>query len=148
MALLAGLVLVTVGPVFAKVGAATPQGLAYRAYFTADLFAHMSVVAELAHRHIPLLNPYLPTETLPYYWACFSLPAVFSGLRPDLGFDRGILQTDLALALVLVVVWYTAARALGPRRGPPGGRGPRQSPRPARRNRLPVAPGDSRPAAR
>src|SRR4051794_9851634 len=45
-----GLLLVTVGlvvaPVFAHVGATTPGGLAYRAYFIADLFAHMSVVAE------------------------------------------------------------------------------------------------------
>jgi 2-phospho-L-lactate transferase/gluconeogenesis factor (CofD/UPF0052 family) len=113
VALLLCLVLLMVGPVFAHVGVPTPQGLAYRAYFTADLFAHMSVVGELAHRHVPPLNPYLPTETLPYYWAYFSLPAVFSGLRPGLGFDRGILQTDLAVALALVVVWYTAARTLG-----------------------------------
>ncbi len=113
VALLTCLVLVIVGPVFAHVGARMPQGLAYRAYFTADLFAHMSVVAELAHRHVPPVNPYLPTETLPDYWAYFSLPAVFSGLRPALGFDRGILQTDLAMAVVLVAVWYTALRALG-----------------------------------
>ena len=73
------LVLLVVGPVFANIGKPMPLGLAYRAYFTADLFAHMSVVAELAHGTIPPLNPYLPTEPLPYYWAYFSLPGGVQG---------------------------------------------------------------------
>jgi hypothetical protein len=113
LAVLAVLVLLVVGPVFANIGKPTPLGLAYRAYFTADLFAHMSVVAELAHRTIPPINPYLPSEPLPYYWAYFSLPTVFKGLRPNLLVDRGILQTDLAIALVLVGVWYVSLRTLG-----------------------------------
>jgi hypothetical protein len=110
---LAVLVLLIVGPVFANIGAPMPLGLAYRAYFTADLFAHMSVVSELAHGTTPPLNPYLPTEPLPYYWAYFSFPAVFKGLRPHVLVDRGILHTDLAIALVLVGVWYAALRSLG-----------------------------------
>jgi hypothetical protein len=113
LATLAGIVLLVVAPVFANIGKQTALGHAYRAYFTADLFAHMSVVAELAHRAIPPINPYLPTEPLPYYWAYFSLPAVLKGLRPNVLVDRGILQTDLAMALVLVGVWYVALRTLG-----------------------------------
>jgi hypothetical protein len=113
LVILAALVLLVVGPVFANIGKPMPQGLAYRAYFTADLFAHMSVVAELAHGTIPPLNPFLPTEPLPYYWAYFSYPAVFKALRPTLLVDRGILQTDLAMALTLVGVWYVALRTLG-----------------------------------
>jgi len=113
LAALAAIVLLVVGPVFANIGKPMALGYAYRAYFTADLFAHMSVVAELAHRAIPPINPYLPTEPLPYYWAYFSLPTVFKGLRPSVLVDRGILQTDLAMALVLVSVWYVALRTLG-----------------------------------
>ena len=54
------LVATIVGPVFANVGKPTPQGLAYRAYFIADLFAHMSVVAELVKQATPPINPYFP----------------------------------------------------------------------------------------
>jgi hypothetical protein len=113
LGLLAAVVLLVVGPVFANIGKPMPLGLAYRAYFTADLFAHMSVVSELAHASVPPLNPYLPTEPLPYYWAYFSYPTLFKALRPSLLVDRGILQTDLAMAVVLVGVWYVALRTLG-----------------------------------
>ncbi len=113
LAALTILVLLVVGPVFANVGKPMPRGWAYRAYFTADLFAHMSVVAELAHGTSPPINPYLPTEPLPYYWAYFSLPTVFKALRPNVLVDRGILQTNLAIALILVGVWYVALRTLG-----------------------------------
>ncbi len=65
-----------VGPVFANVGRPTPQGLAYRAYFIADLFAHMSVVGELTRNLTPPVNPYYPLEPLPYYWSFFTFPAV------------------------------------------------------------------------
>ena len=60
--------LAIVGPVFARVGQPVADGLAYRAYFNADLFAHMSVVAELVKGATPPINPFFPTEALPYYW--------------------------------------------------------------------------------
>ncbi len=47
------------------------------------------------------------------YWAYFSYPAIFKALRPNLLVDRGILHTDLAMAVVLVSVWYASLRALG-----------------------------------
>ena len=112
-----GLLLVVVGlvvaPVFAHVGAATPAGLAYRAYFIADLFAHMSVVAELVKGLTPPLNPFLPAEPLPYYWSFFSFPALFAMVQPSLAVDRGILLTDLTVAGVYAATWYVVLRAAG-----------------------------------
>ena len=112
-----GLLLVTVGlvvaPVFAHVGAATPAGLAYRAYFIADLFAHMSVVAELVRGLTPPLNPFLPAEPLPYYWSFFSFPALFAMVQPSLAVDRGILLTNLTVAGVYAATWLLVLRAAG-----------------------------------
>jgi hypothetical protein len=103
-----------VGPVFAHVGEQTANGLAYRAYFVADLWAHMSVVAELVKGATPPINPYFPTEPLPYYWAYFTLPALFSALRPGLLLvDRGILLNDTGAALMFVSVAYLVVRNLG-----------------------------------
>ena len=112
-----GALLVVVGlvvaPVFAHVGVPTTDGLAYRAYFIADLFAHMSVTAELAKGLTPPLNPYFPTEPLPYYWSFFSFPSLFAGLQPSLFVDRGILLTDLAMAGAYAATWYVILRTAG-----------------------------------
>ena len=76
---------------FANVGRIDHGDLSYRAYFFADLFAHMSVVGELEKQTIPTVNPYLSTEALPYYWTYFTFPTVFSMLQPALHVDRGLL---------------------------------------------------------
>jgi hypothetical protein len=106
-----------VGPVFANVGRETPRGIAYRAYFFADLFAHMSVVAELTRNTTPPLNPYYPAEPLPYYWGFFTFPALYDDLHDALmrhvTIDRGILFTDLTMAGVYVSVWFLVLRAIG-----------------------------------
>ena len=102
-----------VGPVFARVGLATPDGLAYRAYFIADLFAHMTVVAELIKGASPPLNPFYPHEAFPYYWTSFTLPAVFAALRPALLVDRGILLNDVMIAALMVSTGYIIVRAFG-----------------------------------
>ncbi len=107
------LVAIVVGPVFANVGRIDDGDLAYRAYFFADLFAHMSVVGELEKQTIPTVNPYLATEALPYYWTYFTFPTVFSMLRPELNVDRGLLLTQLTGAGLFTLVWYLVARALG-----------------------------------
>lgn len=107
-----GALLIT-APIFENVGEVTPMGLAYRAYFNADLFVHMAVVAEVAKGSSPPMNPFFPTEALPYYWTYFTLPAVFSQFRPLLPVDPGIMLTDTAMALVFVSVGYLAARNLG-----------------------------------
>jgi hypothetical protein len=113
LALLSLVALAIVGPVFARVGEPTPDGLAYRAYFNADLFVHMGVVAELAKGSTPPLNPYLPSEPLPYYWTYFTLPALFSRLRPELLVDRGIMLTDMGMAAIFLNVAYLAVRNIG-----------------------------------
>jgi hypothetical protein len=106
-----------VGPVFANVGRETPGGLAYRAYFNADLFAHMSVVAELTRNTMPPVNPYAPAEALPYYWGYFTFPALYDDLHDLLVthvvIDRGILLTDLVMAGVYVSIWFLVLRGLG-----------------------------------
>jgi hypothetical protein len=102
-----------VGPVFARVGEVTPAGLAYRAYFNADLFVHMSVVAELAKGATPPVNPFLPVEALPYYWTYFTLPGLFAQLRPRLPVDSGIMLTDLGMAVMFVGVGFLVVRNLG-----------------------------------
>ncbi len=107
------LVALIVGPVFARVGESTPGGLAYRAYFIADLFAHMTVVAELIKGATPPLNPFYPHEAFPYYWTYFTLPAIFAKLRPDLIVDRGILVTDIFDAGLFVSVGYIVVRSFG-----------------------------------
>lgn len=108
------LVAVVVGPVFARVGIDTPQGKAYRAYFIADLFGFMSVVAELIKGHLPPLNPFNAGEPLPYYWTYFTYPAVFASLHGGrVPLERGILLTQIVSAATLVSVWYVVLRNVG-----------------------------------
>jgi hypothetical protein len=107
------LVALVVGPVFANVGRIDAGDLSYRAYFFADLFAHMSVVGEIEKGTIPTVNPYLSTEALPYYWTYFTFPTVFSMLRPDLHVDRGLLLLQLTGAGLFTLVWYVVTRGLG-----------------------------------
>ena len=107
------LTLGVVGPVFALVGNTTPLGLAYRAYFNADLFVHMTVVAEFAKGTSPLANPFSPLEAFPYYWTYFTLPGVFSQLRSTLPVDPAIMLTDTAMALVFLSVGFLAVRNFG-----------------------------------
>ena len=102
-----------VGPVFARVGQPTPDGLAFRAYFIADLFAHMSVVGELAKGATPPINPYLPTEALPYYWSYFTLPALLTMLRPEPLLHHAILLTDIVAAALFAGTGYLVVRSLG-----------------------------------
>ena len=102
-----------VGPVFARAGSPVPAGLAYHAYFNADLFVHMSVVAELAKGAAPPLNPYYPVEPLPYYWTYFTLPGLFAQLRPALPVDPGILLTDVGTAFTFISVGYVVVRNIG-----------------------------------
>jgi hypothetical protein len=113
MGALVVLVAIVVGPVFANVGRIDDGDLAYRAYFFADLFAHMSVVGELEKQVVPTVNPYLSTEALPYYWTYFTFPTVFSMLQPELHVDRGLLLQAFGGAALFSCVWYLVVRALG-----------------------------------
>ena len=69
---------------FLKVGAATPSGIAFRAYFSADLMTHLSVIAELQKGEFPLTNPfYSGGSSLGYYWLFFAFPAAFGSLTDN-----------------------------------------------------------------
>ena len=107
------LVALVVGPVFANVGRIDDGDLSYRAYFFADLFAHMSVVGELEKGIVPTVNPYLSTEALPYYWTYFTFPTVFSMLQPELHVDRGLLLQAFLGSALFTLVWYLVVRAIG-----------------------------------
>ena len=60
---------------FSRVGASVADGVAYRAYFSADVMTHLSVVAELQKGGFPLHNPFYQGAGLGYYWLFFTLPA-------------------------------------------------------------------------
>jgi hypothetical protein len=62
---------------FLKVGARVPDGVAFRAYFSADLMTHLSVVAELQKGAYPPANPFYGGDPLHYYWLFFGQPAAF-----------------------------------------------------------------------
>lgn len=62
---------------FSRVGSLVSDGIAYRAYFSADLMTHLSVVAELQKGEFPLTNPFYAGGSLGYYWLFFVFPATF-----------------------------------------------------------------------
>jgi hypothetical protein len=62
---------------FLNVGARVEGGVAFRAYFSADLMTHLSVVAELQKGAYPPANPFYSGEPLHYYWLFFGQPAAF-----------------------------------------------------------------------
>lgn len=61
---------------FSRVAEPLPDGLAYRAYFTADFVWRMAVVSEVSKGDVPPRNPFLTGERLHYYWLASLLPAV------------------------------------------------------------------------
>lgn len=110
------LVVVMVALPFAKVGAETAGGIAYRAYFSADLMTHLSVVAELQKGDVPPQNPFYRGEGLGYYWLFFLFPAVVGRW---IGNQEALLLTDLMGVLLFGGLAFYAARrvARSPRWG-------------------------------
>ena len=101
-------VMVIVVVPFSKVGASVADGgVAYRAYFSADLMTHLSVVAELQKGAFPLHNPFYEGGGLGYYWLFFTLPAA---LGVWLGNQTALLVTDVAGGLLFAGLLYAAAR--------------------------------------
>ncbi len=92
---------------FSRVGASVADGVAYRAYFSADLMTHLSVVAELQKGGFPLHNPFYQGAGLGYYWLFFTLPAA---LGVWLGNQTALLATYLAGGLLFAGLLYAAAR--------------------------------------
>lgn len=131
-----GFAIVLVAVPFLKVGSEVPGGVAFRAYFSADLMTHLSVVAELQKGDYPLVNPYYAGDRLGYYWLFFVFPAVlgewtsnqgallalylvsgmlFSGLFFGAAREMALrsLRAFLATAVVVAAVSYEGVFALG-----------------------------------
>lgn len=70
------LVPLVVGRPYARVGETTPDGTAYRAYFTADFVWAMAVVSEVSKGERIPRNPYLRGDELHYYWLAHLFPAI------------------------------------------------------------------------
>ena len=93
---------------FSRVGASVADGaVAYRAYFSADLMTHLSVVAELQKGEFPLHNPFYEGGGLGYYWLFFTLPAA---LGVWLGNQTALVATYFAGGLLFAGLLYAAAR--------------------------------------
>ena len=92
---------------FSRVGASVADGIAYRAYFSADLMTHLSVVAELQKGTFPIQNPFYEGGGLGYYWLFFTLPAA---LGIWLGNQTALLATYFAGGLLFAGLLYAAAR--------------------------------------
>jgi hypothetical protein len=95
---------------FSKVGAVVSDGIAYRAYFSADLMTHLSVVAELQKGTYPLANPFYAGDRLGYYWLFFAYPAAFGHWAPN---QQTLLSLYLLSGMLFTGLLFVAGRELG-----------------------------------
>jgi len=97
---------------YSRVGTATGDGIAYRAYYSGDYLKHVAVTAELTRGVLPPDNPYFAGKKLHYYWMFYVFPALMTEITgPDRVED--VLQTvNLLLAGVFIGMWVFAAHAL------------------------------------
>ena len=102
--------LVIVAAPFWNVGRETPEGVAYRAYFSADLMTHLSVVAELQKGEFPLQNPFYEGLFLGYYWLFFTFPAIAGSIAEN---QSVLLATYVAAGLLFAGLSYLLARGAG-----------------------------------
>jgi hypothetical protein len=95
---------------FLKVGAVVADGVAFRAYFSADLMTHLSVVAELQKGVYPPANPFYAGEPLHYYWLVFGHPAAFGTSGTN---QAALLSLYLASGMLFTGLLFGAGRELG-----------------------------------
>jgi hypothetical protein len=95
---------------FLRVGAVVADGVAFRAYFSADLMTHLSVVAELQKGVYPPTNPFYAGEPLHYYWLFFGHPAAFGASGTNQG---ALLTLYLASGMLFTGLLFGAGRELG-----------------------------------
>jgi hypothetical protein len=112
IAMLLTLVPLIVGLPFAHVGEITPDGQAYRAYFTADYVWRRAVVVELAKGAAPLpVNQFFDGDVMRYYWMPHILDGVqyrFAGAWASL--DELLLIRSLAIDAFFVAFLYGMVR--------------------------------------
>ncbi|HEX8028218.1 MAG TPA: hypothetical protein VF491_07155, partial [Vicinamibacterales bacterium] len=111
LALLVIIVPLVVGLPLAHVGEITPDGNAYRAYFTADYVWRRAVVIELAKGASMPVNPYFAGDVLHYYW----MPHILSGVQYRFAaawasLDELLLIRSIAIDLFFVTFLYGMVR--------------------------------------
>ena len=112
VALLLILVPLIVGLPFAHVGEMTPDGQAYRAYFTADYIWRRAVVIELAKGASPLpVNQFFDGDVMRYYW----MPHILDGVQYRFAqawasLDELLLIRSLAINAFFVTFLYGMTR--------------------------------------
>ncbi len=106
--------IVTIVP-YARVAESTPEGEAYRAYFTADFIWGMSVTAELAKGDVPPANPFLSTQPMRYYWMSHLLSgAIYRTIRGrHVSAEQVVLIDGLAFGLAFIAFFYWLVRSAG-----------------------------------
>lgn len=106
--------LITWAP-YRHVRAATPDGDAYRAYFTADFIWAMTVTSEIAKGDVPPANPFRYTEPMRYYWMSHLLSgSVYRTVqRWGIGSEPVVLVNGLAFGGAFVALLYWLTRAVG-----------------------------------
>jgi len=97
---------------FLRVAEETTEGAAYRAYFSADLMTHLSVVAELQKGDSPPQNPFYAGQTLGYQWLFFLFPAL---VGKWIGNQQALLLTDLSVCCLFAALAFSAANRLAAR---------------------------------
>ncbi|HEY7699468.1 MAG TPA: hypothetical protein VIE88_13685 [Vicinamibacteria bacterium] len=95
---------------FLEVGSRVSDGVAFRAYFSADLMTHLSVVAELQKGAYPPANPFYAGEPLHYYWLFFGGPAAFGESGTN---QAALLTLYLASGMLFAGLLFGAVRDLG-----------------------------------
>jgi hypothetical protein len=95
---------------FLKVGAEVADGVAFRAYFSADLMTHLSVVSELQKGTYPPTNPFYSGESLHYYWLFFGHPTAFGMTGTN---QAALLSLYLASGMLFTGLLYGAGREHG-----------------------------------
>jgi len=105
--LVVALVPALVGRPFSQVGQEVPEGIAYKAYFTADFVWARAVVAEVSKGDVPPRNMYLRGEALNYYWLPHLLSAAEHRWAPSaFSVDRVLLVNAFGLGLFVAAFLY------------------------------------------
>ena len=96
-----------VGRPFSRVAEPVDNGVAYRAYFTADMVWRMAVVAEIAKGSVPPRNPFLRGKALHYYWLPHLVTAVeYRMVERRASLEQVLLVNSVALGLAFVLFLY------------------------------------------
>jgi hypothetical protein len=95
---------------FLHVGALTPRGYAFRAYFNTDVFRNMATAGSLVYTGVPPENPYFSGFPLHYYWFFHVLPAYWMTVLPSFPIESIFVQFAMVTGLASVAVLFLFVR--------------------------------------